>query len=84
MNLHFNHPHYYNRQIDEWIDDILEGEADERYLMNIRIAELTSQAEVAEYEEQKAKGCFEPFDKEYQHPVSGRRFKIGYNYEQIY
>jgi len=48
-------------------------------MSNIRIAELTSQEEIADYNDQMKAGCCGYYDEIFTH-TSGRRFMIGFNY----
>jgi hypothetical protein len=81
QNLKYQHPQYYNINIDLWLDSLLD-DINNRYqcVDNVRIAELTSQSELEEYEYQKSKGCCGAIDTEVQHRESGRRFLLGFNY----
>jgi hypothetical protein len=81
MNLRFGHTFYYNTAIDLRIDLLFEKLYNKHDRVDsFRVAELTSQEELAEYEGLKQKGCCGAHDEEYLDKPTGRRFMVGFNH----
>jgi hypothetical protein len=80
MNLRFPHTFYYKPDIDLRIDAVFNRLYNKHDRVDgFRVAELTSQEELAEYEEAKKNGKYGSHDEEYLDKPTGRRFMIGFN-----
>lgn len=74
---------FYGKDVGQWLYDEMQkaiAEIDDPCVDNERIAEVGSQLQESNYDAAVEDGCCGFYDNEIVHPLTQRRFKIGFNY----